>query len=244
MTGTGMSVGTPTYMAPEQASGERHIDARADLYALGIVGYEMIAGQLPFSGPSAQAMLAAHLTTPPPSLTKTRPDVPAGVATAIAKALAKTPDERYRTAEEFRDALGSRRRRRRASRGGGSRSRRGSSCLLGGGAVVAMLKARTTLDDNLLAVAPFDVVDQDLKLWHEGMVDVLSRNLDGVGKMRTVAPTVVIKRWSGRADQTSAAELGNAHRRALRGLRLDPARRTRHGARRRSRCSMCAPARC
>ena len=105
VTGTGMSVGTPTYMAPEQASGERHIDARADLYALAVVGYEMLAGKLPFTAPSPQAMLAAHLTAPPPAVTKTRPDVPAPVATAISKALAKTPDERYATAEEFRDAL-------------------------------------------------------------------------------------------------------------------------------------------
>jgi serine/threonine-protein kinase len=80
-------------MAPEQASGERHIDARADLYALGIVGYEMIAGQLPFSGPSAQAMLAAHLTTPPPSLAKTRPDVPAGVAVATDGSLLVADDD-------------------------------------------------------------------------------------------------------------------------------------------------------
>jgi len=182
VTGTGMSVGTPTYMAPEQASGERHIDARADLYALAVVGYEMLAGKLPFTAPSPQAMLAAHLTAPPPAVTKTRPDVPAPVATAISKALAKTPDERYATAEEFRDALDPAA----AAAGGGGRKRWiglgiAAAVLVAGGALLATFKSRPKLDDHVLAVAPFDVLDPDLKLWHEGMVDVLSRNLDGAG---------------------------------------------------------------
>jgi serine/threonine-protein kinase len=210
MTGTGMSVGTPTYMAPEQASGERHIDARADLYALAIVGYEMLAGQLPFSAPSAQAMLAAHLTTPPPPVNKTRPDVPVNVSTAIQKSLAKSPDERYRTAEEFRDALGASAG---ASEGGGRRRiwiAAAAALVLAGVALIATWRSRPKLDDNLLAVAPFDAIDADLQLWKDGMVDVLSRNLDGAGQLRTVAPSIVIKRWSGRADASSAIELGKA----------------------------------
>jgi len=214
VTGTGMSVGTPTYMAPEQASGERHIDARADLYALAIVGYEMLAGKLPFSAPSAQAMLAAHLTTPPPPLAKSRPDVPSPVSAAIAKALAKAPDDRYRTAEEFRDALdpaaGA------AGAGGGGGRRRSvaiaaaAALVLAAGALIATWRSRPALQADLLAVAPFDVLDPELKLWHEGMVDVLSRNLDGAGELRTVAPSVVIRKWSGRADRASAEELGRA----------------------------------
>jgi serine/threonine-protein kinase len=210
LTGTGMSVGTPTYMAPEQASGERHIDARADLYALAIVGYEMLAGQLPFTAPSAQAMLAAHLTTPPPPVTKTRPDVPAAVSTAISKALAKLPAERYTTAEEFRDALGAPA----APASNANRKRiiiaAAAVALLAIGALIATWRSRTILDDSLVAIAPFDVVEQDLALWKEGMVDVLSRNLDGAGSLRTVAPSVVIRRWTGRADKQSAAELGKA----------------------------------
>ena len=71
-------------------------------------------------------------------------------------------------------------------------------------------RARGPLDQNLIAVAPFDVVDADLKLWHEGMVDVLSRNLDGAGPLRTVSPTLVVRRWTGRADKESAASLGRA----------------------------------
>ena len=210
VTGTGMSVGTPWYMAPEQASGERHIDARADLYALGVVAYEMLAGVLPFSAPSAQAMVVAHLTTPPPPITKARPDAPANVSAAIAKALAKSPDDRYRTAEEFRDALEI------AATGAGGGRRRwvvagaAAAAVIAAIALVATWRSRPKLDDNVVAIAPFDVVDPDLKLWHEGMVDVLSRNLDGAGELRTVAPSVVIRRWSGRADKASAAELGMA----------------------------------
>ncbi len=210
MTGTGMSVGTPTYMAPEQASGERHIDARADLYALAIVGYEMLAGQLPFSAPSAQAMLAAHLTTPPAPVNKARPDVPANVSAAIAKALAKSPDERYRTAEEFRDALGASA----ASAAGGGRKKlwiaAAAAIVLAAGALYATWHSRRPLEGNLVAIAPFDVVGADLALWQDGMVDVLSRNLDGAGDMRTVPPSIVIKRWSGHSDLATATELGRA----------------------------------
>jgi eukaryotic-like serine/threonine-protein kinase len=212
LTGTGMSVGTPTYMSPEQAAGESHVDARADIYALGLVGYEMLAGQHPFGGSgSVQSMIVAHLTEPAPSVAKLRADTPPAVNAAIARALAKTPDERFRTAEEFRDALD-------AAPVGARRSP--ASLIAIGAAVIAMLivvgivisrRSRALpLDQDLVAIAPFDVVDADLKLWHEGMVDVLSRNLDGAGPLRTVPPTVVVRRWMGRADKQSALALGKA----------------------------------
>ena len=212
LTGTGMSVGTPTYMAPEQAAGESHVDARADIYALGLVGYEMLAGKHPFGGTtSVQSMIVAHLTEPAPPVMKLRADTPPAVNAAIARALAKTPDERFRTAEEFRDAL-------EAAPSGARRSR--ASLIAIGAAAVAILiiagivvsrrERALPLDQDLVAVAPFDVVDADLKLWHEGMVDVLSRNLDGAGPLRTVPPTVVVRRWTGRADKQSALALGKA----------------------------------
>ena len=212
LTGTGMSVGTPTYMSPEQAAGESNVDARADIYALGLVGYEMLAGQHPFGASgSVQSMVVAHLTEPAPPVARLRAETPSGVNAAIARALAKRPDERFRTAEEFRDALDS-----------GATGARGSrtSLLTAGAAVVAALvvigivvarrQRALPLDQNLIAVAPFDVVDNDLKLWHEGMVDVLSRNLDGAGPLRTVSPTLVVRRWTGRADKESATSLGKA----------------------------------
>src|SRR5712691_5128635 len=106
LTDTGLALGTPGYMSPEQAAGERHIDARADVYALAVVGYEMLAGFPPFAGPTAQAVIAAHLTATPKPLTDARPDTPPQVANSIARALAKDPNARLRTAAEFRDAIG------------------------------------------------------------------------------------------------------------------------------------------
>ena len=213
LTGTGMSVGTPTYMSPEQAAGESNVDARADIYALGLVGYEMLAGQHPFADSgSVQSMVVAHLTAPAPPVAKLRADTPPAVNAAIARALAKTPDERFRTAEEFRDAL-------EAAPIGARRSRTSIVAAIAGavaallviGAIIIGRRQRALpLDDNLIAVAPFDVVDADLKLWHEGIVDVLSRNLDGAGPLRTVSPTVVVRRWSGRADKESAQSLGKS----------------------------------
>src|SRR5881628_2009094 len=78
LTETGVSVGSPAYMSPEQAAGERHVDARADVYALAVVGYEMLTGKPPFEGPTAQAVLAAHLTTTPQPLKTVRPGSPQG----------------------------------------------------------------------------------------------------------------------------------------------------------------------
>ncbi len=213
LTGTGMSVGTPTYMSPEQAAGESNVDARADIYALGLVGYEMLAGQHPFAySGSVQSMVVAHLTAPAPPVVKLRADTPPAVNAAIARTLAKAPDERFRTAEEFRDAL-------EAAPIGPRRSRTPVIAAIAGAIVALIVIGAITigrrqraipLDENLIAVAPFDVVDADLKLWHEGIVDVLSRNLDGAGPLRTVSPTVVVRRWTGRADKESAQSLGKA----------------------------------
>src|SRR6266704_2474000 len=115
LTDTGLALGTPGYMSPEQAAGERNVDARADVYALAVVGYEMLAGFPPFAGPTAQAVITAHLTATPKPLTDVRPEAPPEVASAIARALAKDPNARLRTAAEFRDTCGP------ASGGAGSR---------------------------------------------------------------------------------------------------------------------------
>ena len=104
LTATGTSIGTPGYMAPEQFSGES-VDARSDVYALAVVGYEMLAGTPPFTGPSPQAVLTAHLTTPPAPVHLLRPEVPLPLSTALSRALAKEPDARYASAAEFGEAL-------------------------------------------------------------------------------------------------------------------------------------------
>jgi serine/threonine-protein kinase len=212
ITDTGLSVGTPGYMAPEQAAGDRQVDGRADVYALAVVGYEMLVGSPPFEGSSAQALLAAHLTATPRPLLDLRPEAPPAAANAIARALAKDPNARLRTAAEFRDALapahssGSGRRASRRLPGGIAAA---MLLFLGGGAALLMRRdVPGSLDPNLLAVAPFDVLGSGLSVWREGLVDLLSRNLDGAGPIRTVSPSVVVTRWSGRADPSSAAELG------------------------------------
>ena len=105
LTEIGMAVGTPGYMSPEQASGETNLDARSDVYALAVVGYEMLVGEQPFTGPNAQAVLAAHLTEEAAPVSTRRPDVPAQLDAAISRALAKQPAKRFQTAAEFRDAL-------------------------------------------------------------------------------------------------------------------------------------------
>ncbi|MGH7644600.1 MAG: protein kinase domain-containing protein [Gemmatimonadales bacterium] len=104
ITQTGMMVGTPAYMSPEQASGEQAIDGRSDLYSLGCVLYEMLAGEPPFTGPNAQAILAKRFVSPTPSIRATR-DIPEAVDTAVTRALSRTPVDRYPTAAEFAEAL-------------------------------------------------------------------------------------------------------------------------------------------
>lgn len=105
MTETGMSLGTPHYMSPEQAMGERALDARTDVYALGCVCYEMLTGETPFDGPSAQSIIAKVMTERPTLPSATRDTVPAHVEDAVMQALAKLPVDRFTTAAEFARAL-------------------------------------------------------------------------------------------------------------------------------------------
>jgi serine/threonine-protein kinase len=104
LTPTGMAVGTPAYMSPEQASGGS-IDRRTDLYSLGCVLYEMLAGEPPYTGPTAQAIAAKHLSGPVPSVCRTRPSVPTAVDRVIQRVLAPVPADRFGTAAEFSHAL-------------------------------------------------------------------------------------------------------------------------------------------
>lgn len=105
ITQTGMSVGTPGYMSPEQATAERAIDARTDVFALGCVLYEMLAGEPPFTGPNAQSVIARMLTEAPRAIRSTRPGVSEALETVTLRALAVVPADRYATAAEFGEAL-------------------------------------------------------------------------------------------------------------------------------------------
>ncbi len=105
LTETGISIGTPAYMSPEQATGDQKLDGRSDVYSLGCVLYEMLAGEPPYTGPNAQAIVAKKLSEPVPSLRVVRETVPAEIQHVVTKALAKSPADRFRTAAEFAEAL-------------------------------------------------------------------------------------------------------------------------------------------
>ncbi|MBI1723880.1 MAG: protein kinase [Gemmatimonadetes bacterium] len=105
LTETGMAIGTPAYMSPEQAAGSKELDGRSDLYSLGCVLYEMLAGQPPFTGPTVESVIHQHLAVEPPAVTNLRPAVPASVVAALARALAKTPADRFNPVAQFGEAL-------------------------------------------------------------------------------------------------------------------------------------------
>jgi serine/threonine-protein kinase len=213
LTETGFALGTPAYMSPEQAAADRHLDPRSDIYSLGCVVYEMLAGEPPFTGRTAQALIARRLVDPVPDLCTVR-DVPRQVDRVVRQALARAPADRFADAPAFARALEAAAG---APRVTPSRAvRRGllavAVLLLALAGAGVWLRARAPTEDardaNLLAVAPFEVLEPSLQVWREGMGDVLSRTLDGAGPIRTVSPSVVLRRWRGRADRASAEELG------------------------------------
>jgi serine/threonine-protein kinase len=106
LTATGLAVGTPTYMSPEQAAGEAQLDGRSDVYSLGCVLYEMLAGEPPFTGPTPQAIIARSLMETPRQIHRMRAGVPEALDPVIAKAMAVTAADRYASAAEFARALG------------------------------------------------------------------------------------------------------------------------------------------
>jgi serine/threonine-protein kinase len=108
LTGAGVAIGTPSFMSPEQAAGEKEIDPRSDLYSLGIVAYQMLTGELPFSAPTVAGILMKQITEPAPDLRLKRPDCPEDLALAIARCLEKDPANRWPTADALRRALESR----------------------------------------------------------------------------------------------------------------------------------------
>ncbi len=213
MTSAGFAVGTPAYMAPEQATADPTTDHRADLYAVGVVGYELLTGRPLFAG-SAQQLITAHLTAPVPNLRALRADVPEPLATLITRALAKEPDQRPQSAREMIATLdvvstpsaisvGASV----AARGTPSRAKWpfavGAAALL---AVVAYLAtgARTTADAapsvvidgaDLIAVMPLSAVsDTSLARLGQDLVVTLSANLDGVGSLTSVDAITLLMR--------------------------------------------------
>jgi eukaryotic-like serine/threonine-protein kinase len=105
LTATGVAIGTPHYMSPEQAAGDREIDGRSDIYSLGVVAYQMLAGELPFHAPTVPGILMKHITERAPLITDRRPDVPEDLAACVMRSLEKDPEDRWPTADALRRAL-------------------------------------------------------------------------------------------------------------------------------------------
>ncbi len=217
LTSTGMSLGTPAYMSPEQALGARELDGRSDQYAVGCVLYEMLAGAPPYTGASARALIGQHVTAPVPNIRALRPEVPPAVSLVLAKAMAKTPEARFASAAEFASALEHAAPASIKSALAPYLSRRRllvgavaflAAAALGLGALLRYQGSAPSLNDHLVAVAPFEVIVPGLAAWRDEMVGVLSRDLDGVVSLHAVPPTTVLGRWQGRADLPGALALG------------------------------------
>ena len=202
LTATGITVGTPVYMSPEQAAGERQLDGRSDQYSLGCVLYEMLAGQPPFTGPTVESVLHQHLTADPAPVTQLRRTVPESVVRTLSRALAKAPADRYATVAQFAEELDA------ALHGPArlapSRSRRFvTGALILTAAVLAgaflLLRNRSAAgavapSAATIAVMPLVPVTQDTALERLGreLVVTLSANLDGVGGIHTAEAITVL----------------------------------------------------
>jgi eukaryotic-like serine/threonine-protein kinase len=204
LTETGMALGTPAYMSPEQATGERTLDARTDVYALGCVLYEMLSGEPPYTGATAQVILAKRLTGEVPSVRRLRPAVPPRMDAALAKALAPVPADRFPSASAFVGALADT-----GDRGGAARalSRAGwRTPLMAGVAGLALLviigvialrhfsaappaSAPPVNTPVRLAVLPFDNLGDSADAYFaDGMTDAVRGKLTAIPGLEVIAP--------------------------------------------------------
>ena len=213
LTETGLALGTPAYMSPEQSSASTRLDGRADIYALGCVLYEMLAGEPPFTGSTAQAILARHGMDPVPSLRTVRPEVGAGLSHVVRRALAKVPADRFPTARAFAEALAlpdaawSGEPEAAAPGTVGTLVRRTlvTAAALGVVALAGALALRArgrpeqpvAVDPSVVAIAPFRVASADPSLGYlrEGLVDLLATKLGGTLALRTVDSRTLLNTW-------------------------------------------------
>jgi len=207
LTQTGFAIGTPLYMSPEQAAGGGAIDGRSDLYSLGCVLYEMLAGHPPFFGGTAQAILARHALDPVPPLRTARGTVSGAVEQALDRALAKSPADRYTTALQFAEALGGSGRSMVPPAGGGSRRLRAA---LGVGLALAALGAGLVLRRPWrhtpqaavgapayaasVAVLPFESIGggREDEYFSDGMTDEIITQLAQIRELKVISRTSVV----------------------------------------------------
>ncbi len=202
LTETGLAIGSPGYMSPEQAMGDRALDERSDVYSLGCVAFEMLGGEPPFKAPTPQAVLVRVLMDPPTSLRELRPEIAEGVERVIERALAKEPEARFRSAREFADALAEAntaqaiaedtRRTRRARRRHTVLGTLGVALLAAAGWWGATLLGSPAIDR--LAVLPFTSLmnDPEQEYFVQGMHDALISELAQAG-VAVIARTSVMQ---------------------------------------------------
>jgi serine/threonine-protein kinase len=166
LTGVGLAVGTPAYMSPEQAFGDRPVDGRADIYALGCVLYEMLAGKAPFDGATPLAIIMKRFVDPVPRLSRVRPDMPESITQAVQRALAPQPDARFATAAEFAAALKA-------------------------APTTALPVTRTTTFEHSIAVLPFTNMtgEADNEYFVEGVTEEIINTLGRIPALQVAART-------------------------------------------------------
>ena len=218
VTTIGVALGTPAYMAPEQAAADPHVDHRADIYALGVLGYEMLTGEPPFVRRTPQEVLAAHVTEPAPAVSARRQSVPPALDALIAKCLLKQPGDRYQSAEEVVSeleriatptagmspaaGLPPTSRTPAVAKGRIPFARAGVSIaiaavvLVAGWFGVARMRGTNSTDANVVLVLPFEFSGVPaLAYLREGIVNVLESNLTGEAGPRAIASQTAIAQW-------------------------------------------------
>ena len=197
LTQAGMAIGTPAYMSPEQAAGERDLDGRSDLYSLGCVTYEMLAGQPPFTGPTVESIIHQQLGALPRPVTQLRAAIPASVSSALQRALAKAPADRFTTPSGFSAAL-------KMEKGGAGLRLPRWTWVTAAAVVVAFggwfalrgSRAGAPLDPDVIAVLPFRVNgDPSVSYLREAMLDLLQARLSDAAGPRTVEPRTLLAAW-------------------------------------------------
>jgi hypothetical protein len=223
LTETGIAIGTAAYMSPEQSTADHRLDGRSDLYSLGCVLYEMLTGEPPYGGPSAQVIIAKRLSEPIPHLRTMRETISPSLERVVTKALAKAPADRFATADHFASAL--------SASGAATVPSRITVAQLGhrrlywAGAALALAAALgavgvrswqgrepgAAVDPNVIAVLPFRVISRDSadNYLREASVDLVNAQLAGDGLPRAVDTRTALSRWR-RAVQADGGELTTA----------------------------------